>query len=223
MLQICFLLICSNSKFWNVIQKPDNEKSIGMDHTLQYCSQKLLAINMILRAKARCRGRGPSEMSFVGHWVQRDISSKKRRIGQGRPCCWCPCTRKRSPLHLLPSLLTLGWRIKIINQPTEKESLDDPLLQAYWQQSTEACSDTEKLLSLLPFAHCRWKTSGSFFFFFVIWFYFLVCFFGLFVCFSFFISLKIHFTWWESYFFSPQCFLGVVLWLWNEESICLMR
>lgn len=221
MLQICFLLICSNSKFWNVIQKPDNEKSIGMDHTLQYCSQKLLAINMILRAKARCRGRGPSEMSFVGHWVQRDISSKKRRKGQGRPCCWCPCTRKRSPLHLLPSLLTLGWRTKIINQPTEKESWDDPL-QTYWQQSTEACSDTEKLLSLLPFAHCRWKTSGSFFFF-----CYLILFFSLFlwfVCLFFFLYFfeNSFYMMGILFFFSPQCFLGVVLWLWNEESICLM-
>lgn len=147
MLQICFLLICSNSKFWNVIQRSDNEKSIGMDHTLQYCSQKLLAINMILRAKARCRGRGPSEMSFVGHWVQRDISSKKRRKGQGRPCCWCPCTRKRSPLHLLPSLLTLGWRTRVINPQRKKAGMihfcrhigNKALKHAVIQRNCSAC------------------------------------------------------------------------------------
>lgn len=153
-----------------------------------------------------------SELTFVGHWVQRGISSKKGRKGQGRLCCWCPCTRKCSPLHLLPSSLTLGWRTKIINKPTERESWDDPLLQAYWQQGTEACSDTKKLLSLLHTAGGKFLAPFFFFFSLSLWF----------VCFSFFISLKIHFTWWESYFFPPQRFLGVVLWLWNEESICLM-
>lgn len=162
-LKIAFLLIFTNSRFCNLVQKTHNERSssTSKDPALHfnYCPQKPLATDMIQKAQERYRG--PRDFwadlcrAVVVGWHEtlesrREDHARRRASPHPLPSHWKPIEVPRS------------W----INPQREKPGM----IHSHRHPSMEGLKDVaiqkeRQLLNLLPFACCRWPVYDSWGFF----------------------------------------------------------